>query len=115
MHSIGIALIFNGADLVTGLISAFKEKNIQSSKLRDGIFKKVGFIICYFLALLLDEYGKEVGFTIPVQLLPCVLSFVCFTEVISILENIAKITDVLPEKLMDLFYITKKEDDKNEL
>lgn len=41
MHSIGVALLFNLADLVTGLISAVKAKDLQSTKLRDGIFKKL--------------------------------------------------------------------------
>lgn len=109
MHGIAVALIFNATDLVTGLLSAVKNKDLQSSKLRDGIFKKVGFLICYFLALIVDLYGKEVGFDLPVELLPCVLSFVCLTEVISILENVSKIADILPEKLLDLFHITNKE------
>ena len=30
MHSIGVALIFNLTDLVTGLISAVKAKEVQS-------------------------------------------------------------------------------------
>lgn len=111
MHGIAIALVFNATDLLTGLISAVKEKNIQSKKLRDGIFKKVGFIICYFLALLIDKYGKEVGFNIPVDLLPCILTFVCMTEVVSIIENISKITDIIPEKLLNLFQISKEKEE----
>lgn len=111
MHSIVVALVFNATDLVTGLISAVKEKNIQSKKLRDGIFKKVGFIICYFLALLIDRYGTEVGFNIPVDLLPCILTFVCMTEVVSIIENISKITDIIPDKLLNLFQISKEKEE----
>ena len=38
-----IALIFNALDLVTGIISAVKSKDIKSAKLRDGLFKKVYF------------------------------------------------------------------------
>lgn len=106
MHSIGVALLFNLADLVTGLIAAVKVKELQSSKLRDGIFKKIGFLICYFLALMIDTYGSEVGFVLEVKLLPIVLGFVCLTEVISIIENISKITDVLPEKLLSIFHIS---------
>lgn len=112
MHSIGVALIFNLTDLVTGLISAVKAKEVQSSKLRDGIFKKIGFLICYFLALMIDSYGSEVGFVLDVKLLPIVLGFVCLTEVVSIIENISKITDILPEKLLSIFHI-EKEDNNN--
>lgn len=109
MHSIGVALLFNLTDLVTGLIAAVKAKELQSSKLRDGIFKKIGFLICYFLALMIDTYGSEVGFVLEVKLLPFVLGFVCLTEVVSIIENISKITDILPEKLLSIFHISKED------
>ena len=108
MHGIVVALVFNATDLVTGIISALKEHNLQSSKLRDGIFKKVGFLICYFLALMIDLYGSEIGFHLNVELLPVVLGFVCLTETISVIENLAKITDILPEKLLSLFHISKE-------
>lgn len=108
MHGIAVALVFNATDLATGIISAVKEHNLQSSKLRDGIFKKVGFLICYFLALMIDTYGYEVGFNLNVDLLPVVLGFVCLTETISVIENLAKITDIVPEKLLSLFRINKE-------
>ena len=108
MHGIAVALIFNATDLVTGVLSAIKEKDLQSSKLRDGIFKKAGFIICYFLALMIDKYGSEVGFNLTVELLPIVLGFVCLTEVVSIIENISKMTDILPDKLLSLFRVSQK-------
>lgn len=108
MHGIAVALIFNATDLGTGLISAIKDKNLQSSKLRDGIFKKVGFLICYFLALMIDMYGSEVGFKLDVELLPVVLGFVCLTEVVSIIENLSKITDIIPDKLLSIFHISTK-------
>lgn len=108
MHGIAVALVFNATDLATGIISAVKEHDLQSSKLRDGIFKKVGFLICYFLALMIDIYGSEVGFNLSVQLLPVVLGFVCLTETVSVIENLAKITDIVPEKLLSLFHINKE-------
>ena len=56
-YPIIIALVFNALDLITGIITAIKNKEIQSSKLRDGLFKKVGFILCYFVAWLVDNEG----------------------------------------------------------
>ena len=102
-----VALIFNALDLVTGLVSAIKSKDIQSSKLRDGLFKKVGFIFCYFVAWLVDTQGYVIGFQLGVTILPIIILYVCTTELVSILENISKInSDILPEKLMELFHIT---------
>lgn len=112
-YPIIIALVFNALDLCTGIISAVKLKDIQSAKLRNGLFKKVGFILCYFVTWLVDTYGSLIGFQFGVQILPIIILYACTTELVSILENICKInTDILPEKLMELFNITnvKKED-----
>lgn len=110
-YPIIIALVFNGLDLITGIISAVKNKDIKSSKLRDGLFKKVGFMLCYFVAWLVDTYGAKIGFQFGVAILPIIISYSCTTELVSILENICKInTDILPEKLMDLFHIKGGED-----
>lgn len=107
VYPVIVALIFNALDLVTGLVSAVKIKDIQSSKLRDGLFKKVGFIFCYFVAWLVDTQGHVIGFRLGVTILPIIILYVCTTELVSILENISKInSDILPEKLMELFHIT---------
>lgn len=112
-YPIIIALVFNALDLITGIITAVKNKDIQSSKLRDGLFKKIGFILCYFVAWLIDTEGSLIGFHLGTQILPIIILYVCSTELVSMLENICKINpDILPEKLMELFHISdiKKED-----
>lgn len=110
VHSIVVALVFNAFDLFTGIISACKNKDIQSSKLRDGLFKKIGFILCYFIAWLIDVEGGTIGFNLGVKILPVIILYVCSTELVSILENISKINnDLLPEKLLQLFHIKREE------
>lgn len=109
-YPIIIALIFNLFDLISGLISAVKNKDLQSAKLRDGLFKKVGFIMCYVLAYIVDYYGIFIGLNLGVSILPIIVLYTCTTELVSILENISKInSDLLPEKLMELFHISKGE------
>lgn len=103
---IAVALSFNGLDLLTGILSAIKLKDLKSSRLRDGLFKKIGFIICYFLAWLMDNFGSTVGFTLPFKISPVIILYVCTTELVSILENITKINpDILPDKLMEMFHV----------
>ena len=112
-YPIIIALVFNALDLITGIITAVKNKDIQSAKLRDGLFKKVGFMLCYFVAWLVDTQGTRIGFQFGISILPTIILYVCTTELVSILENICKINSgILPEKLMELFHISdiKKED-----
>ena len=104
-----IAMIFNAIDLLSGIICAYRNKDIQSSKLRDGLFKKVGFIFCYFMAWLIDTEGYQVGFTVGAKILPVVLGYACLTETVSIIENIHIINpDLLPENLLKLFHLNEK-------
>lgn len=105
-----IALVFNALDLATGIITALKNHDIKSSKLRDGLFKKVGFILCYVIAWLVDNEGYLIGFQIGVAVLPVIVLYVCTTELVSIIENICKLNpDLLPSKLMIIFHISNKD------
>ena len=110
LHQVLIALIFNATDLATGIIYAFKEHNLKSSKLRDGLFKKSGFLVCYFLAYMIDTYGNSIGFNVGVKVLNGVVLYTVLTELTSIFENVHRINpDLLPEKLVDLFHIPNNE------
>ena len=110
LHMILVALGFNLLDIITGVLGAVKNKNMQSSKLRDGIFKKVGYILIYFLAWFIDTQGNSIGFDIGLDLLPVVVVYIVYTEIISFCENISVINpDLLPEKLLNLLHI-KQED-----
>lgn len=108
IYPVFVALTFNGLDLLTGLVSAIKNKNIVSSKLRDGLFKKVGFMLCYIVSWLIDTYGVIIGIDFGVKLLPIIIGYVCMTELVSILENICKINpDLSTAKIMQLFHISE--------
>lgn len=104
MKIILVALVFNGLDLITGLVGAIRNgEQIKSSKLRDGLFKKVGFVFCYALGVLINYAGNL--FTLPfgVDLVPVICTYAVITEVVSIIENISKINpDILPDKLKEL-------------
>lgn len=110
MKIISVALIFNLFDFISGIMCAIKKRQINSSRLRDGLFKKVGFIFCYMLAFLIDNYSYLIGINLEFMTLPAVVGYVCLTEVISIVENICKINpDIMPEKLLSLLNIERKE------
>lgn len=108
MHGVTVALIFNVFDLVSGIAVAVKEKDLQSSKLRDGIFKKAGFLLCYALAILIDRQGTYIGLKLEVEILPIILSYVMLTETVSIIENISRLNpELLPDKLLEMFHVKK--------
>lgn len=110
--AIGIALILNAADIVTGFIGAVVTKTVKSGRLRDGIFKKFGFVVIYVLAFIIDYFGDVIGFELGVSLLPIVVLYVAVTEIASILENATVINpDLADTKLMSIFdVITSRKD-----
>lgn len=104
MTSIVVALAFNLMDMITGLVSALKNRNLKSNKLRDGIFKKFGFVILYAMSYLIDHYKNFIGLDIPFNVLSFVIFYVCLTEIVSILENLMKINEkIVPSKLISFF------------
>lgn len=61
--------------------------------MRDGIFKKSGFIILYIMGYVIDVYGGVIGFSFPFDMLYVICGYVIMTEIVSILENVSKITE----------------------
>ena len=112
VYQIGIALLFHLIDFITGFISALKSRTVSSSKMRDGMFKKVGFIFCYIIAVIIDVYGNYVGFSLPLKVLPVIVGYVIMTELVSILENISKINpDLKISKLREIFQVKENKND----
>ncbi|MCM1219524.1 MAG: phage holin family protein [Lachnospiraceae bacterium] len=98
------ALTFNMTDIISGLLVALKNKKIVSSKLRDGLFKKSGFILCYFMGFMIDNFGIQVGLELGVRILPVLVLYSTITEIVSILENVTELNPSLTKmKLMQLF------------
>lgn len=107
-----IALLFNLFDFITGIVKALKsDEKLNSTKMRDGFFKKVGFIFTYALALLLNYAKQYFKFDFPVDLVPIVCGWAVLTEVVSIIENICEInTDFVPTTLKHLIGIKDEEE-----
>ena len=96
-HVIAIVIAFIVMDVVTGIAQAAKNKALDSSKMRDGLFHKIGFMFAVVLSCLC-EYAMtwlDLGFSIP--MIGGVCTFICLTELVSILENIALLAPELSE------------------
>lgn len=101
-YVITFAFIF--LDFITGIIKAFAKNEFSSTKMREGLFHKVGLLIAIVLGVLVDigEGYLDLGIYLPVAEAICV--YVCFMEIASIIENICKINpDIVPDKLFAVF------------
>ena len=105
-HVFAIVIAFIVMDVVTGIAQAAKNKVLDSTKMRDGLFHKIGFMFAVVLACLC-EYAMgwlDLGFNIPMIVGVC--TFICLTELVSILENIALLAPELSENTF-LSYFTR--------
>ena len=91
-------------DMVTGIVKALMKKEFTSSIMREGLFHKIGSILCVVFGVLVD-YAQtivDLGVTFPVANAVC--AYIILMEIGSVIENICLINpDILPDKLRSYF------------
>lgn len=77
-------LIFSLADIITGYIQAFINKNVDSQKMRTGLLHKILVILVIVLSFIIQ-------FAFNINYIASVVSiYVVLMEIVSILENLKK-------------------------
>ncbi len=110
-----LSLAFMFIDVLTGVLKAVKNKELNSTKAREGIYKKASFVLFIAFGYLADYAMQYVnmGFNFPAAATICTLVIV--TEAISILENLGKINPELVKLVAPfLSALNNKEGVKNE-
>lgn len=80
----GATLIFMIADIVSGVIQAVINKNLDSQKMREGILRKMLLILVVILSFIF-----QYAFNIPaISKVVCI--YLIVMEIISIMENLKK-------------------------
>lgn len=106
-----LALAFMVIDVFTGVLKAVKNKELNSTKAREGIYKKASFILFIAFGYLADyamDY-VDMGFNFPAAVTICTL--IAVTEAISVLENLGQINPDLVKLVAPfLSALNKKEE-----
>ena len=108
-HIAAIVTAFVMMDLVSGVMQAVANKTLDSTKMRAGLWHKCGFIMAIILAALVEWAMQfiDLGFTLPLFVPVCV--FVILTEIVSIFENVCRLSPELAHsKLAQMFSIDVK-------
>lgn len=96
-HVLIITAVMIVLDIVVGFAGAIKQKDVQSEKLRNGLWHKAGFVGLIALAYVIEYTAQyaELGFEVPTVLAVC--AYVIVTEIVSVFENLC----VLNPNLVD--------------
>lgn len=84
--------LFIVLDLISGVAAAYARKEVESPKLRQGLWHKVGYVFVMFCSILVEwamKEGMNLGFNLPLVMPICV--WISLMEIVSILENASKI------------------------
>lgn len=109
-----LVVAFICLDIITGLLKAVYEKNLESECIRKGLIHKLGEIIAVAVAFLI-EYSQTVilsiNFDIPIVKGVCI--YIILMEILSVLENIC----VINPQLRKVFspYLKKLKEKENEI
>lgn len=91
------SLVFIVLDVITGFMNALMHSEVDSSKMREGLFHKATFIILIVLFMFIEYVQEYFQFMteLPTGLMVCV--YVCVTELVSIMENLAAMNPTISE------------------
>lgn len=82
-------------DIVTGIMEALYKGEINSTKLRQGLYHKLSEIVCVLGAYLLELGAKYIDLGISLHLVNVVSVYICTMELVSIIENLCEINPSL--------------------
>lgn len=103
-----IAMAFMTADLLSGFGAAVKNKNVISSKMREGLWHKAGLVGLIALAFGLEHTSNflTLGFSVPAVNAVCV--WIVLIEVISIIENLGKLNEeIMKSPIGEVFKVSQ--------
>lgn len=93
--AIGVPLILMVLDIITGYYNAWKNKEVSSSKMRDGLGKKCAEL-CYITVGFLFKFAFGTDVVMYFMVI-----YVCYMEIVSLAENCAKLGLPVPSKIKE--------------
>lgn len=94
-----IVLCFITADFLMGLIVSVKTATFKSSRMREGLWHKLGEVLALCFAWGVDYALPLAGLELPVPLLAGVCTYIIIMELGSIVEHLAALSPALGEVL----------------
>lgn len=108
-----IALALMGLDILLGLAGAVKNKDVQSSKMREGLWHKAGSVGLIVLAYVLDVAVDHVDLGVIFPGVVIVCAYIILMEVGSCLENLVVLNPELRNNPIMKVFATREDEDSH--
>ena len=98
-----VILLFILFDIVTGLIKSLATHSYESGVMRQGLFHKLGEIVCFIFGVVCDIFLPYLGVSLPVSIAQSICIYIVIMETGSVIENIGVINPDLAKYLHKIF------------
>lgn len=114
--ALGITAILIAMDYISGIAAAASRGDLQSSKMREGLWHKLGEVGAILLSYLVAEEGHYIGLPYQIDLLiPAVIIWLSVMEITSIIENLTLLNpDLASDGFLRIFRRTDDTDDTDD-
>jgi len=115
-----VFFVFMAIDFLTGVLgSKAADENYDKHKAVKGVYKKMGYLIFWIVAIMIElvlkEQGAVIGIEINMPLISLVVTFwLLGTEGLSIMDNLNKMGVKVPKWFVSYFEKMQKIKDKEE-
>ena len=107
-----VVFTFIVLDLVVGIIKALATSTYKSLKMREGLWHKLGEILCVAFGVLCETAFPYVGITVNIPMVTTICVYIVLMETGSIVENIAVISPNIQKVLSKVFGDYSKDDEQ---
>lgn len=107
--AVWITAAFVVLDVLSGVMKAAKLGELSSSKMREGLWNKSGYVLIVCLATLIEVGSQhvDIGFEMPLIIPACL--YIIGSEVMSIYENAKAINPDLNDSKLSQYFEKKEQ------
>lgn len=106
-----VTLIFIVIDVLVGIVKALINSGFKSIKMREGLYHKLGEILCIVFGVVCEMCFPIIGISISIPIVSTICVYIALMETGSIVENLAAISPSISKLLSKVFGEYKPEDE----
>lgn len=106
-----VVFTFIVIDLVIGIVKALATSTYKSLKMREGLWHKLGEILCVAFGVLCEMAFPYVGITVNIPIVTTICIYIVLMETGSIVENLSVISPNIQKVLSKVFGNYKTDED----